>query len=144
MTFTQYMKDTLDLMADTDWSAHVDLQDASSGDLKAAATALWLSGEQQPSGDMMIAILKNRYGYFSDDSALANAEDDTRRFMDRADMFKLSHGLTERLNKEMSYYVVRYYENKGWTVIDLGRSLPEPVPLESHEYGTYIFTDGSI
>ena len=144
MTFTKFMEDTLELMADTDWSRHSDLEDAFSGHLKAAATALWLSGERQPNADSMISMLKNRYGYFSDDSALANAEDNTRRFMDRADTFGFSHGLTERLNKEMAWHVVNYYEKKGWTVIDLGRSLPEPVELKDHEYGTYIFTDGSL
>lgn len=144
MQFSEYMTEVLALMADTDWSRHGDLADVSSGDLKAAATALWLGGERVPDANSMIGVLRRRYTYYPDDSAMASGEDDTRRFMDHADTFKLSNGLMTRLDREMANYVKQYYEDRKWTVIDLHRSLPEPVELKTDEYGTYVFTDSSV
>lgn len=148
--YVQYVEDTIELMADTDWSRHTALQDASTGDIKAAAVALWqAAGEDKPDApdaDAMVLMLKNRYAFFSDESAMANGEDDTRRFMDRADDLKLSSGLLNLLNTEISYRLADRYRDKGWHVVDLSRGLPDPAGavygvVSSDEQGFYIFTN---
>jgi hypothetical protein len=153
MKISEYVQATIDLMADTDWSRYTELQDASTGDIKAAAVALWnAAGEDKPEApdaDAMIRMLKNRYACFSDYSAMANGEDDTRRFMDRADEFNLTSGLMDRLNTEISHRLMDRYRDKKWHVVDLSRGLPDGPQLvygvvESDEEGFYIFTNDSL
>lgn len=148
--YVQYVEDTMELMADTDWSRHSELQDASTGDIKAAAVALWqAAGDDKPDApdaDAMIKMLKNRYAFFSDESAMANGEDDTQRFMDLADDLKLSSGLLNLLNVEVSQRLAQRYRDKGWHVVNLGCGLPDGSGtvygvVETHEDGFYIFTN---
>jgi len=137
--FAHYLERTSELLAGSDASRHGDWD---SGTIKAAALALYRSDEKTPDSDLMIAMLKNHYGSFSDESAMASGEDNTRRFMDRADEFKFTSGLLDRLNTELTWHSIAAYKERGWHVVELKRQMGFEVT--AREEGFYIFTDGTI
>lgn len=138
-----FVEATLEAMADTDWSRFSDLADASSGDLKAAAVALWMNGQRRPDTDAMISMLRRRYGSFSDYGALASAEKDTQIFMDKAEELKLGSFLLDQLNEAVAVAVARRYRSKGWIVVDLNSLEKEGPALADGEEGLYVFVGES-
>lgn len=140
-----YIEDSLALMADTDWSRYDDVQDSSTGDLKAAAIHLWESGETVPDADKMISLLKRRYGYAQDDNELAAGEE--QRFMDRADDLKLPSSLMDQLSTAVSRSVVERFRSRGFAVVHLAQDATlrdHGVNVETSEEGYYIFSGETL
>lgn len=137
----QYIDDALAQMENLDWSRYSDLTDVSSGAIKAAAYVRWLLGDTEVDQGEIIVLLRRFYGFFSDESSLASAEDDTRAFMDKADELKLGAFVLDTLNREVAKTVINRYRGEGWLVGEL-KNLGSEFFVEASEEGFYVFTDG--
>lgn len=138
-----YVNDVLNLMSESDWSRYPELADVNEGDMQAAALTLWDQGVHTPSAEKMIVRLHNRYGYFSDENALAHAEEDTVRFLDQADELKLGAAVLDRISHEVAQSLVRRYRARGWFVVDLINPAAG-VEVKPEYEGFYIFTGSGV
>jgi hypothetical protein len=135
--FDIFVENVLNRMADYNWSAYPELQDSTTGDLKAAALLLWRLKERTPNEELMIRVLRSRIGFSSDEGALCASDDTVRSFMDRADDFKLPSFVIDQLHSHLATTVMAWEKQKGNHVVFLTDRLPTTVTAA--EEGYYLF-----
>jgi len=138
-----YVRRSLALMEDTDWSCYSKLQDVSSGDMIAAALGLYQHyGMRHPNSDDMINMLLHRpvTHYYADANALACSEQ--QEFMDQADALGLPSHLLDSLSEAIVNSMRQRWTERRWTFVDLSaRVLDElGLPEEKAQEGYYVFT----
>ena len=139
------MSDTTDILAmnylltlqDSDISRFPEIQEASQGVLEAAALLLASVSDAEPAEQEIVRAVSAFMAYYADESAFAS---DDQRFMDLADERGLSDGLMDRLNEEVTRYLIKKHRDRGNYVVDL-RETRGWDPAVS---GYYVFTKRAI
>jgi hypothetical protein len=139
------MSETTDIMAmnylltlqDSDIRRFPEIQEASQGVLEAAAFLLASVSDAEPAEQEIVRAVSAFMAYYADESTFAS---DDQRFMDLADERGLSDGLMDRLNEEVTRYLIKKYRDRGNYVVDL-RETRGWDPAVS---GYYVFTKRAI
>jgi hypothetical protein len=115
---TDYVRRSLALMEDTDWSAYGKLRDVTLGEQVAAALGLYERyGMRHPDAEDMIRMLLGRVSYYEDAGALANAEQ--QPLMDLLDALKFPHHLLTANAEQVVESMRQIWEERRWVFVDL-------------------------
>lgn len=120
---SQFADHFAEVAADSDYSRHAKLREVTQYDIRAAAEALWSRkwrsekdySEQVTEADVIEALLA-KVEYYDDENHLVSVVH--QDYWDATDKLRLSSGLLQQMQKELSRKYLYEKRIEGFTVVD--------------------------